>query len=171
MKKRLPLFFILLSLSLALFGQDNFMEEFRQKWQNASEYTVELAKLMPSEYFDYTPVEEVKPFSNQLLHMTRNMIWLSTSYISDKHFEQKTELENPGKEEIIRLLEESFSFTLKAIEEFSSDQLEEKVEFFAGPMSKRQILILMNDHLTHHRGQLIVYLRMKGIKPPAYRGW
>jgi hypothetical protein len=26
-------------------------------------------------------------------------------------------------------------------------------------------------HQTHHRGQLVVYLRLKGIKPPQYRGW
>ena len=56
------------------------------------------------------------------------------------------------------------------------DQLTEKdldtiVDFFAGPMSKRQILTLLNDHYTHHRGQIIVYLRMNDIKPPRYRGW
>ena len=52
-----------------------------------------------------------------------------------------------------------------------SSDLDEEVQFFAGPMSKRQILVLMNDHLTHHRGQMIVYVRLKGVKPPAYKGW
>ena len=55
--------------------------------------------------------------------------------------------------------------------ERTAAQLEEKVEFFAGPMNKRQILTLLNDHQTHHCGQLIVYLRLKGVKPPDYRGW
>jgi len=31
--------------------------------------------------------------------------------------------------------------------------------------------VLLNDHQTHHRGQLVVYLRLNGIKPPAYIGW
>lgn len=41
----------------------------------------------------------------------------------------------------------------------------------AGPLTRRQILILMHDHQAHHIGQLIVYLRLKGIKPPGYVGW
>jgi uncharacterized damage-inducible protein DinB len=50
-------------------------------------------------------------------------------------------------------------------------QLDEIVPFFAGPKARRQILILMHDHQSHHVGQLIVYLRLNGIKPPAYVGW
>lgn len=38
-------------------------------------------------------------------------------------------------------------------------------------MTRRQILLLLHDHQTHHIGQVIVYLRLKGIKPPAYVGW
>jgi uncharacterized damage-inducible protein DinB len=38
-------------------------------------------------------------------------------------------------------------------------------------MNKLQILNLLNDHQTHHRAQLIVYLRINGIKPPDYVGW
>lgn len=29
----------------------------------------------------------------------------------------------------------------------------------------------MDNHLAHHRGQMIIYLRLQGIKPPAYTGW
>ncbi|NJL74904.1 MAG: hypothetical protein HC892_07620 [Saprospiraceae bacterium] len=31
--------------------------------------------------------------------------------------------------------------------------------------------MLMNDHLTHHRAQMIVYLRLKDVQPPKYVGW
>ena len=29
----------------------------------------------------------------------------------------------------------------------------------------------MTEHLTHHRGQLIVYLNLNEINPPKYSGW
>ncbi|MGK0251702.1 MAG: putative damage-inducible protein DinB, partial [Gammaproteobacteria bacterium] len=45
------------------------------------------------------------------------------------------------------------------------------VEFFAGPKSRMQILNLLQDHVTHHRGQLIVYLNLNSIEPPQYSGW
>lgn len=31
--------------------------------------------------------------------------------------------------------------------------------------------LLLFDHVTHHRAQAIMYLRMRGIEPPAYVGW
>ena len=52
-----------------------------------------------------------------------------------------------------------------AIEELS------KVDFFAGPKTRSQIIQLVDDHHTHHRAQLIIYLRLLGIKPPRYVGW
>jgi uncharacterized damage-inducible protein DinB len=51
------------------------------------------------------------------------------------------------------------------------DDLSTQVDFFAGPKTKLQILNIIQDHVTHHRGQLIVYLNLKGIKPPEYVGW
>lgn len=35
--------------------------------------------------------------------------------------------------------------------------------------SVRDALLNMYMHVAHHRGQAIVYLRLKGIKPPEYR--
>jgi uncharacterized damage-inducible protein DinB len=29
----------------------------------------------------------------------------------------------------------------------------------------------MENHIIHHRGQAIVYLRLNGVKPKGYFGW
>jgi uncharacterized damage-inducible protein DinB len=36
-------------------------------------------------------------------------------------------------------------------------------------MTALEAVILAFDHVEHHRGQCIVYLRVKGIKPVDYR--
>jgi len=59
----------------------------------------------------------------------------------------------------------------KCVQALKEENLDEKVDFFAGEKNKLQILNLLQDHVTHHRGQLAVYLNLKGIKPPAYTGW
>ena len=69
------------------------------------------------------------------------------------------------------MIREEFQLSALAIAQLPASALEEEVKFFAGPMNKRQIVALLHDHMTHHRGQLMVYLRLKGIKPPQYRGW
>jgi uncharacterized damage-inducible protein DinB len=37
-------------------------------------------------------------------------------------------------------------------------------------MLKRDLCYRLLDHVAHHRGQAIVYLRLKGITPPDYPG-
>lgn len=106
-----------------------------------------------------------------MLHMTANMNWLGNRYLNAKpHSVVELDSVN-GKENIMTVLNEGFENALLAFKNISMEELDDEVEFFAGPMTKRQIIHLMNDHLTHHRGQLIIYLRMKGIKPPRYVGW
>jgi len=66
---------------------------------------------------------------------------------------------------------DAYDIGLRAQGAVATAQLDRQVKFFAGPMTIRQILLLLHDHQSHHLGQVIVYLRLKGIKPPDYVGW
>jgi uncharacterized damage-inducible protein DinB len=100
-----------------------------------------------------------------------NANWLSSDYLGGKKLEQNLRNADYTKSEVIAILQEGFANVAAALENLKPEQLEEPVKFFAGPMNKRQIMTLLNDHHTHHRGQIIVYLRLKGVKPPRYVGW
>lgn len=151
--------------------QQGYLLEFQQKWENAAAYTLELAELMPDTLYDFQPTGDQMTFREQLLHMVGNMAWLSSSYLHGQRPDRDLRSQDYGKEDMLAILREGFELAGKAAAELPAAALEEKVEFFAGPMTRRQILTLMNDHATHHRAQLIVYLRLNGLQPPKYRGW
>lgn len=152
-------------------SQQAFIDDFKLKWKNARDYTLEFARAMPAEKYTYTPTPEEMTFGRQLVHICGNIIWLSSSYLGAPPFGKNVDNPSEKKEDVIRLLEESFDYAAKAVEKFPVSKLDEKVDFFAGPMTKRRVMFLLTDHVTHHRGQLVVYLRMNGIEPPRYRGW
>ena len=108
-------------------------------------------------------------FKEQLLHIRQNILWLSGTYLFVKVPENKDSKEM-NKAQVIKSVSEAYDQGMNA-HNINPSQLDDIVKFFAGPKSRRQILILMHDHQTHHAGQLIVYLRLKGIKPPEYIGW
>lgn len=152
---------------------DFLMEEHISKWQNSMEYTLEVANMMPDSLYDFRPTPEEMTFGEQLQHMAQNMTWLATSYlmedekyIKDEKFKKKL---NPA--EIRSLIVSSYQFSMNALKKIDTANLNKSKDFFAGPKTVRQIIYLMHDHATHHRGQLLVYLRLQGIKPPKYRGW
>lgn len=160
--------FILLS---KMYGQNEVKEAFLEKWNNSKTYLIQVAEAMPEEFYDYKPVEREMTFSNQLVHIESNMNWLSNSYFSsEKKHEAETKTPKT-KVEIIASVKNSFDQVYKKVKNTPTEDLKTKVEFFAGPKTKYQILNLLQDHVTHHRAQILVYLNLKEITPPNYVGW
>lgn len=165
------LFYVGISLPAHTQTGDSLLNQLSRKWINAKAYTLKLAEQMPIESFHYKPVPEVMSFKEQLLHMAANMQWLSSSYLFTKKEVTKTDSSGMNKAAVLKYVSDAYDQALTAHVHLSQKQLNAVVPFFAGPMTRRQILILMHDHQTHHSGQLILYLRLKGIKPVDYVGW
>jgi len=167
----------LLGFSLATFAQSEVahLEELQQKWANAKVYTMVLAESMPAEKYSFRPVEGEMNFAEQLTHLSSNMVWLCSDYLTTSIPPRtRKEIEaysKKSKEEVLQVLEESLDYASATLKGFDPKQLNDTVKFFSGPMTKRQIINLMNDHQTHHRAQAIVYLRLNGVLPPKYVGW
>ncbi|CAN5547737.1 hypothetical protein BH11BAC5_BH11BAC5_51080 [soil metagenome] len=170
------LFFILLLFAInsatAQKIDSLFLDATITKLQNSKEYTLKVANLMPEEKYGFKPVPDEMSFGEQLLHISANLNWLTSSYITDsKSTETKPTTPVEKKEEIIKILTKTYDFAISALKSFEASHLSDTVSFFAGPKTKLQIMNLISDHQTHHRAQLIVYLRLNGIKPPEYVGW
>lgn len=176
-KKKYLLLFTFLTIQIAntVSSQsiDNlFLEAAVTKLQNSKEYTLKAAHMMPAEKYAYKPSPDEMSFGEQLLHISANMGWLSTAYLNGKENPvTKADKQMTKKEEIIGILNKSYDYAINTLKAFDKKQLDEKVNFFAGEKNKLQIINLLSDHQTHHRGQLMVYLRLNGIKPPDYTGW
>ncbi len=163
---------LFISISGSTFAQQTTTKEaWLEKWENSKNYLIGIAEAMPEEHYGFKPTERQMTFKEQLIHIKENMDWLSNTYFTEIEF-KKTKAELPlTKAETITILTEAFDTASKIITETSEESLLDTVDFFAGPKSKLQILNLLHDHVTHHRGQLIVYLNLKDVEPPGYSGW
>tara|TARA_R110000772_G_scaffold51843_11_gene118989 strand:+ start:632 stop:1144 length:513 start_codon:yes stop_codon:yes gene_type:complete len=146
-------------------------EAFMEKWGNSRDYLIAIAEIMPEQFYDFKPTERQRSFKEQLLHIKGNIDWLSGTYFSSEEYNRAKADPEISKEETIKLLTEAFNASSEIIKKASKEELKETVDFFTGPKSKLQILNLLQDHVTHHRGQLIVYLNLKNQEPPKYVGW
>jgi len=167
-------FILLIALLIFAFSfsqQADPKEAFLEKWGNSRDYLIAMAELMPEQFYNFKPTERQRSFKEQLLHIKGNIDWLSGTYFSTEDYKQLKTDPAVSKEEIIKLLTDAFNASSEIIKKTSKEELKETVKFFAGPKSKLQILNLLQDHVTHHRGQLIVYLNLKNQEPPKYVGW
>lgn len=165
------IFFGIINTPILMAQQTTPKLAFLEKWENSKNYLLEIAEAMPEENYGFKPTEREMSFGEQLLHIKQNMDWLSTSYFTSETYKKEENAQQKSKAEIISELKKSFNRVSEILKNTSDESLQETVEFFAGPKSKLQILNLLQDHVTHHRGQIIVYLNLKEVKPPKYIGW
>jgi uncharacterized damage-inducible protein DinB len=165
------LIFLLFFVPNFVFAQDNFLKEFSEKWRSASEYTQKVMEAMPQKHFGFKPVKEEMSFEEQLVHMANNMNWLGYKFLEGKIPQPEIEVKGKSRKEIVVIVTVALANIQRITDTFDATKLDEMVDFPVKKLSKRQIFTLLNDHQTHHRAQLLVYLRIKGEKPPEYVGW
>lgn len=173
-KKVVSLIFIALFCGGSVCAQETgemYLTASIEKLNNAKTYTLKVAELMPAENYSYKPTPEQMSFAEQLIHLSSNLRRLSYKVSNLSEAPKKLDDTLTDKADIREVLEESYEYALSVMQDFDPTQLADTVDFFAGPKSKLQIINLINDHQTHHRGQLMVYLRLKGVEPPRYVGW
>jgi len=147
-----------------------FMAAAITKQKHAKEYTIQVAEKMPAGKYGFKPSPEEMSFDEQLLHTMRLMQFLCKTYLNGPANPVKIPDSSVDKEATVKLLNSVYDYTIISLQNFNVAQLADTVSFIVKPTNKLQIINLLNDHQTHHRAQLIVYLRLNGIKPPGYVG-
>ena len=150
----------------------SMQSDWAARWANARDYTLAVAEAMPAENYAFRPVDTVgMSFGEQLLHLGHNSRWLSLSKLRGQDRPTKPSIDPTDKEAVMAYVAQSFAIADSVLATLTFAELDAQVEWFSGPISKRRIGLLIFDHVTHHRAQAIMYLRVKGIKPPRYVGW
>ena len=76
-----------------------------------------------------------------------------------------------SKADILKYLKDSFAYVHKALDTINDKNLVEPVRspFGEGSVSRLGLATSVSWHGFDHYGQMVVYLRMNGIVPPASR--
>jgi uncharacterized damage-inducible protein DinB len=74
------------------------------------------------------------------------------------------------KADVLSYLAATFDYCISALDRITPEQLNEAASGVPNRpnASGRDALLNMYMHTAHHRGQAIIYLRLKGTAPPEY---
>lgn len=165
---------LLFSFTQPIFAQENdFIKEYLERLEKSKEYLILVAETMPEDKYDFKATPESMSFAENLMHIAWAMDWHSQSLMGEREardWNTDTELkvDNKSKKEMINTIDRTFDKTIEFILNFDLNKLEERLDYFGSDRTKRQVLLLLADHITHHRGQMLVYMRLNGLKPPRY---
>jgi hypothetical protein len=145
---------------------------------------VEAAEAMPEDKFDFSPeklnvpgsdYKGVRTFGQQLKHIAASNYLLWSPITGEKPPGTANDGKGPDnlktKAEIVQYLKDSFAFGHKAVATLNDSNLVEPIKSGSGrPTTRLFLATFAPAHCFDHYGQLIEYLRMNGIVPPASRG-
>jgi DinB superfamily len=145
---------------------------------------VALAEAMPAEKYDFTPsageFKGVRDFREQLKHIAADNYLDGAALLGEKSPPgDLTAGENGSasvktKGEVIAYLKDSFAYLHRAVRMMDDGNAPlSRPDFLPyGPATTTRLLIMLANigHTNDHYGQLVEYLRMNGIVPPASRG-
>lgn len=152
-------------------GSTSLTPTLKNVWLQAKEYTMAFATAMPDEKYGFKPTKEVFSFADQLLHIAGSNYWFFSALKGEKPPVPEEELKSEGKskDDVLKILKDSFALGDGYVEGLTDEVANEELAVGKNKIIKWKLVLFAVDHLTHHRGQMVVYLRLNGMKPPEYR--
>jgi uncharacterized damage-inducible protein DinB len=140
-------------------------------WMSQTETLVKLANAMPEEKFSFKPTSPQRSYGEQVLHIAEaNVIQMGrfAAGVTAPTINMKA----TSKAEILKALEDSFDYgtgVLKTQTDQTMVQAAESTRFdrFMGPSTRARVVSYVMGHTWDIYGQMVVYVRLNGITPPA----
>jgi uncharacterized damage-inducible protein DinB len=118
------------------------------------------------ELYSFKPTPEVRSLGEILGHVADANFGICAAAAGEKPtqggFEKKT-----AKADIVKGLTDSIAYCDKVIASLSDSTGGAAVPFFGGQMPKLSIVYFNISHNNEHYGNLVTYMRLKGIVPPS----
>jgi uncharacterized damage-inducible protein DinB len=137
------------------------------------------AEAMPEDKYGFAPTggefKDVRTFGEQIKHVAAVNYIFGAAILSEKVPVDVGEESGPAalktKAEILTYLKNSFAYVHKALATINEANLVEPLRspFGEGTVTRLGIATSVSAHAYDHYGQMVIYLRMNGIIPPASR--
>jgi uncharacterized damage-inducible protein DinB len=125
------------------------------------------AERMPEEHYGFKPVDSVRSFGAILGHVADSQYIFCSRVRGEKNPALKIEQTKTSKADLISSLKDAFAYCDKAYEGMTDASAAEAVKMFGGDTPKIGILTVNEVHTIEHYGNLLTYMRMKGLVPPT----
>ena len=165
---------ILSSVTSPILAQDDvFIKDYLERLENSRRYLILLAENMPEDKYNFKATPESKTFAENLMHIGYALDWHSQSLLGgrdsrDWRTDTTFVAADKSKKEMIARIDKTFDEAIKLMVAFDTMQFDDRLDYLGLNRTKRQIFLLLADHISHHRGQMIVYMRLNGLTPPRY---
>jgi len=147
-------------------------QELIAAWFRSEKMTLTNVEQMHPEFFKFKYTDEAMTFSEQWRHCVIYTCGQLAGHTSLKNPYKNVKLPvQMPKDDVIKELKNMYSYIRQSILELSDKELRSNCDFAGDTIPVWRLFYALENHIIHHRGQCIVYLRLNGVVPKGYYGW
>ncbi len=125
------------------------------------------AEEMPEENYSFKPVATVRSFGELVGHLADGQYEMCSAVVGDGNQGPGAEKNKKTKADLIQALKDGFAYCDGAYNAMTDAHAADPVKFFGHDSSKLTVLNFNSGHNFEHYGNMITYLRIKGLVPPS----
>jgi len=150
---------------------DSLKAQIIRDWQRAKVYTKSYLDKMPADKYSYRPVDSIRSFAEQMLHLAQANVGLVSNgtgkdpIFAGRSLEKSTSA--MSRDSVTYLVMASYDYCIDAVKNLNTATMDEVVKKWGFSLTRTAWVLKGFEHQTHHRGQCTIYIRLQGIVPPG----
>jgi uncharacterized damage-inducible protein DinB len=163
---------VLITATVGLGAQTGLLQEGTLKdWTSQRDLLLKIAAAMPEEKFGYRPTPAQRTWGEQILHIAQANV-NQMGRLGSKRPAPVIDMTLTSPTAILKTLTDSFDYGTALLEEQTDAALIRQAgntpfDRFMGPSAGVRVVYYVVGHTWDIYGQMVVYLRLNGITPPA----
>jgi uncharacterized damage-inducible protein DinB len=132
-----------------------------------SNAVVGAAQKMPEENYSFKPTPEVRSFGQLVGHVADASYMFCSQVMGEANPAKDIEKTKTSKADLVAALKDGVAYCNKAFDNMTDPKGSQMVKFFNYDLAKLTLLSINTAHADEHYGNMVTYLRLKGIVPPT----
>jgi uncharacterized damage-inducible protein DinB len=125
------------------------------------------AEKMPEEQYEFKPDPAVRSFGQILGHIADADYRFCSAVLGENNPSPEIEKTKTTKTELTAAVHDAFAYCSRAYDALTDASANETVKAFGQERNKLGVLWFNASHNLEHYGNLVVYMRLKGLVPPS----
>jgi uncharacterized damage-inducible protein DinB len=146
----------------------SIQSDFVKDWQGQKDTLAKIAQAMPEDKFSFKATPAQRSFGAHVLHIAQiNVMVLQT--LGSKVAPPQINMNATAKADVIKQMNDSFDYGLAILKEQTDQTMVGGVQGppWMGFSTRARMFEFLVGHTQDTYGQMVVYLRLNGLVPPA----
>ena len=133
-------------------------------------FILKAAEKMPEEHYSFKPSPDVRTFGQLVAHVADASRMICAMASGGERPTESVEKTKTSRADLQKALADSFAACDAVFASMDDQKGAELVKTFVGEQPRVSVLYFNTAHNFEHYGNMVTYMRMKGVVPPSSEG-